>query len=99
MFVLLDQTVLVDRVRWFRAKAEAERYKEEIEILEEEIRRTFTSFSRLRTVWEALAHGPHKSGYSSYAYKIAASWGKLADDMSSRWHGLSVVPLEVIAAD
>ncbi|KIJ23837.1 hypothetical protein M422DRAFT_195437 [Sphaerobolus stellatus SS14] len=58
-----------DRVRWFRAKANKDRWEEEIDILEEEFQRTKRSFARMEQVWKALAH---------VCDDTAEGWGKRA---------------------
>jgi hypothetical protein len=44
-----------DRVQWFRALADVERWQEEVEILTQESRRTVMGFQRMRDVWYALS--------------------------------------------
>jgi hypothetical protein len=46
---------LGDRVQWFRAQADMERWQEEVEILEEEFRRAIRGFEKMEQVWSSLA--------------------------------------------
>ncbi|KDR71018.1 hypothetical protein GALMADRAFT_15660, partial [Galerina marginata CBS 339.88] len=44
-----------DRVQWFRAKADMERWQEEVEILTQEFRRAIRGFEKMDQVWSSLA--------------------------------------------
>ena len=44
----------MDRVKWFRDCAACQRSREEKEILEEEFRRTISSFDRWEKIWNEL---------------------------------------------
>ncbi|GLB34092.1 hypothetical protein LshimejAT787_0109760 [Lyophyllum shimeji] len=77
----------MDRVKWFRDRAARDRSREEKEILEEEFRRSVTSFQRMSQVWTELAKDAKESrvGYGAYGYRQAAMYGKLADDCNTIW--------------
>ncbi|KAK7021435.1 hypothetical protein R3P38DRAFT_2435965, partial [Favolaschia claudopus] len=42
-------------VQWFRARADMERWQEEVEILAQEFRRSIKGFTKMRDVWTSLA--------------------------------------------
>lgn len=46
---------LDDRVQWFRQLAARDRWREEVDILEEEIRRLIRGFTKMADVWNTLA--------------------------------------------
>ncbi|KAG6848674.1 hypothetical protein H0H93_014968 [Arthromyces matolae] len=50
--------VATEKVQWFRARADMERWVEEVELLEEEFRRLIRSCRRMREVWTDLARIP-----------------------------------------
>ena len=76
-----SDTLLVRRVCWFRAKADMERWKEEVHILRAEMKCTSRTFTFLSDAWKAAGvhRGPQKAGYLAYAlersdmYSIMAS--------------------------
>lgn len=83
----------VERVRWFRARAARDRYKEELEILDEEFRRTQHSFTRTSEIWKkigektfALKKGCRvASGYRAFAHQQATIYARLADGAIKHW--------------
>jgi hypothetical protein len=84
----------VDRVRWFRASAACDRRKEELEILDEELRRTFTSFMRSAEIWKIIGDrsiNNRKSnqqvaiGFRAFAYKQAHMYAKLSQAAETHW--------------
>lgn len=87
-----DYTVL--RVQWFRARAERDRWREEVEILEAERRRIEKSHRRLAENWNILAkrHGcdsarPQRHpGVAAYAYRQAKTvHERLAEHCVKEW--------------
>jgi hypothetical protein len=48
-------SITADRVQWFRAFADMERWQEEVEILTQESRRTVMGFQKMRDVWYSLS--------------------------------------------
>ncbi|KAF8135240.1 hypothetical protein K438DRAFT_1640334, partial [Mycena galopus ATCC 62051] len=69
-----DWTKEGDKVQWFRAEAEMERWREQIEMKLAEWRTTMWSFAKYRDVWTELAkqEDPHDIGYIAYATQQAA---------------------------
>ncbi|TDL22683.1 hypothetical protein BD410DRAFT_803124, partial [Rickenella mellea] len=66
-------TTLVQRVKWFRARADKERSEEEVNILHEEFQRTMRSFSRMSEHWKTLGQDTkHSAGKRAYA--LGRSW-------------------------
>lgn len=84
----------VDRVRWFRTRAARDRYKEELEILDEEFKRTHCSFTRMKTMWMEIGRAQFNirqgdshlaRGYHAFACRQAAMYEKLANNASDHW--------------
>ncbi len=85
----------MERVRWFRTRAACDRYREELEILNEEFRRTYQSFARMTAIWEAIGDRQKKlrekdnsrlaNGYHAFAYRQAAMYAKLARNTAENW--------------
>lgn len=84
----------VERVRWFRMRAARDRYREEVEILNEEFRRTYQSFTRMSVIWKKIgdtqfklhaSNPPLASGYHAFASRQAAMYTKLADNTVENW--------------
>ncbi|KAK7016483.1 hypothetical protein R3P38DRAFT_3202642 [Favolaschia claudopus] len=59
-----------DRVQWFRAEAEVERWREHVEMRLAELLRSIRSFRKWDTVWTELADGV-QAGYRAYAKQKA----------------------------
>ncbi len=76
---------LVERVRWFREQAAVDRLKEELELLEEEFRRTHKTHLQMSEVWGRLATHTDNTGYACYARRQAHMYGLLAGDCHSIW--------------
>jgi hypothetical protein len=58
-----------------------ERWEEEIEILEEEFRRTVRSFEHMAEAWGVLAMTPNAAvGYSAYAFEHSQMYRDMAED-------------------
>ncbi|KAJ3575541.1 hypothetical protein NP233_g1026 [Leucocoprinus birnbaumii] len=80
----------IERARWFRERALLERLREELEILNEEFRRTHVSFAKMEEVWTKLAEGEHpNAGYAAYAHRHAAMYKRLAYQCSVTWEKAS----------
>lgn len=76
----------MERVRWYREKAAVDRLQEELEILEEEFRRTHKSFERMDEVWQELAIlNENVGGYSAYAWRKAKMYSRYAAECWSEW--------------
>ncbi|KAF4572398.1 hypothetical protein EYR36_006900 [Pleurotus pulmonarius] len=84
------------RVTWFRAKADMERWQEELEILGEEIRRTIRGLEKMASVWRGLATVKDiTSGNEAYAKKKAHMFEVLAHRMKVDWSApLPLVPTQ-----
>ncbi|KAJ6466512.1 hypothetical protein DFH09DRAFT_956689 [Mycena vulgaris] len=63
-----------DRIQWFRAEAEMERWREQIEIKLAEWRTTIRSFARYKLAWAEVAElqQPEDHGYIAYAKQKSA---------------------------
>ena len=70
----------VDRVRWFRTRAEMEHWEEEVLILCAEFNRTEWTFAFLSHAWKQTATTVigAKLGYAAFAYKHADMYGHMA---------------------
>lgn len=82
------------KVRWFRARANRDRFREEVDILHAELERTKATFARMKTVWEGLsarikaggegaaAHSQSRVqlGKEAYAAKQASIYAQWAED-------------------
>lgn len=69
-------------------RARVERFREEIEILEEEFSRTHRAFSKQAQVWEELSIKKQGLGFSCYANRQAAISDRLALDCQEEWRTL-----------
>ena len=84
--MLIFATIVVDRVQWFRDRAQMQRWEEEVEILEEEFRRTIRSFDRMAEVWTQLANTPNTAmGYAPYAFRHAQGYHDMAEDCRTKF--------------
>ncbi|KAK7447453.1 hypothetical protein VKT23_014162 [Stygiomarasmius scandens] len=69
------------KVRWFRARAELERWQEEVEILGEEFRRCIRGFEKMEDIWGRVAEKwKHNPGYVAYACSQASSFARRAQN-------------------
>lgn len=66
-----------DRVQWFRAEAEMQRWLEEWELLQAEFLRCIRSFKKSQGIWKQLATSNTNPGYAAYAFKTAAMFAKM----------------------
>jgi hypothetical protein len=69
-------------VKWFRERAERDRFQEEVQILEAEFERTITSHGRMAEVWSELASrcSESKPGAAAYAHKKVGMYHQLQCD-------------------
>lgn len=74
----------VDRVQWFRARADMERWQEEVEILEEELWRMVRGCQRMDVVWTKMAEKCEKAGYKAYALQKAFMFKRMSDDANTK---------------
>ncbi|KAJ7806353.1 hypothetical protein B0H14DRAFT_2610516 [Mycena olivaceomarginata] len=79
--VLNLTTLQGDRVQWFRAEAEMQRWQEQGEQKLAELLRTNRSFLKMEDTWTALAlqNSPTKPGHSAYAKQKAVMYRKRAE--------------------
>lgn len=75
----------VDRVKWFRDRADRDRFREEVEILEAEFERTVLSHTRMADVWTQLADASSGPGAEAYAHKKACMYRGLANECSEAY--------------
>jgi len=59
--------LLGDRVQWFRAEAEMERWREEWEIKQADFLRCIRSFAKMSSVWQVIASNTVEAGKCAYA--------------------------------
>ena len=84
--VPLAENDTVRHVRWFRAKAEMERYEEEVLILHQEIKRTQRTFIFLSNVWTSKVESESsRPGYSAFAYECADMYSRMVSDCESEY--------------
>ncbi|TDL13796.1 hypothetical protein BD410DRAFT_846611 [Rickenella mellea] len=89
-----------ERVRWFREKADRDRWQEEVDILEEEFRRTIRSFQKMSATWDKLAdQNSEKGGYVAYARRQAAMFKKMEVDCSNRFTKAAGPASEVVHSE
>lgn len=75
-------TLTARRVHWFRSRALAARWIEEIALLLEEMRRTVRFFGRSREVWETRARDRdqhNEPGAAAYARRQAHRYSRLIE--------------------
>jgi hypothetical protein len=67
-----------DRVQWFRAEAEMQRWQEQVEQKLAELLRTGRSFAKMQSVWSELAERqlPDQLGAAAYARQKAAMYAR-----------------------
>jgi DNA-binding GntR family transcriptional regulator len=75
----------VDRVKWFRDRADRDRFREEVQILDAEFKRTIISFSRMSHVWNELAIKASSPGSAAYARKKAIMYRGLEEDCAQAY--------------
>ncbi|KAI1789500.1 hypothetical protein LXA43DRAFT_892819 [Ganoderma leucocontextum] len=79
----------VRRVHWFRSSAVCTRWKEEVRLLEEEMRRTLRFHAYHRDQWEAHLRkkiASQEPGAAAYARKQAHRYERLIDACKKRFH-------------
>ena len=68
-------------MRWFRAKADYERWEEEVLLLQEELKRTHRTFRFLSDAWiNSISRDKCKRGYSEYAHERASMYTRMANE-------------------
>ncbi|KAJ6514598.1 hypothetical protein DFH09DRAFT_1431747 [Mycena vulgaris] len=72
---------MCDRVQWFRAEAEMQRWQEQKEQKLVELLRTIRSFDKMGRVWTQLADlAPNQPGHAAYARQKAAMYERRAEE-------------------
>lgn len=86
--------VSVVRIEWAKARAHSMRWREEVSLLEEEMRRT-TAFLLWRSDWwtqqvgrRGLPEGPQLEGETAYALRQAAVQSQLVQVFAAEWEAL-----------
>jgi hypothetical protein len=71
-----------DRVQWFRAEAEMQRWQEQKEQKLVELLRTIRSFFKMQQVWTELAneHSSNQPGHAAYARQEAAMYQRRVEE-------------------
>lgn len=73
--------VLGDRVQWFRAEAEMQRWQEQKEQKLVELLRTIRSFVKMQSVWSQLGDShANQPGHAAYARQKAWMYERRAED-------------------
>ena len=62
-------------MQWHRARALAERWEEEVEIIEEEFRRAARGWNKMSEVWLKLGEHYQSGGHRAYAMQKASAYG------------------------
>ncbi|KAJ7209387.1 hypothetical protein B0H12DRAFT_1033950, partial [Mycena haematopus] len=82
------------RIEWAKTRARAMRWQEEVDLLEEEMRR-ISQFLRWRSEWwsgkvdrRGLGEGPQREGETAYAIRQASIQATLADEFAREWEEL-----------
>ncbi|KAJ6479795.1 hypothetical protein C8R45DRAFT_1101241 [Mycena sanguinolenta] len=73
-----------DRVQWFRAETEMQRWQEQIEQKLAELLRTYRSFTKMQAVWLELAASAVQHGAAAYARQKAAMYMRRASEADVR---------------
>lgn len=69
-----------NKVEWFRARIDLRQWREEIEILDEELKRTAAWFKRMSSLWHSLAGQSSARGYSEYAHQKAVMFARRSEE-------------------
>jgi len=77
LFVSILKTVAGDRVQWFRAEAEMQRWREEWEFKQADFMRTISTFQRMSSVWGELGTVSSAPGSIAYSKKQSAMYQEM----------------------
>ena len=75
----------VHRVKWFRDRADVDRWREEVSILEAEAIRVPTWHQKTAQNWTQLSNCNDSPGHRAYAFKQAAIHTRLQQRFLSEW--------------
>ncbi|KAJ6484891.1 hypothetical protein C8R45DRAFT_931325 [Mycena sanguinolenta] len=74
------------RVQWHRARADMERWQEEVEILGQAFHRAIQGFNKTKTIWTALTHEhENEPGKQAYALKVAGMYQQMGKDAQEQF--------------
>ncbi|KAG6810243.1 hypothetical protein H0H87_011248, partial [Tephrocybe sp. NHM501043] len=83
------------RVEWLKSRARAARFREEVDLLQEEMRRVLSFLAWQADFWRKKAetsshlyNGPRAGGLAAYAHRQAALRSNLAARFSDMWRPL-----------
>ncbi|RXW19693.1 hypothetical protein EST38_g6158 [Candolleomyces aberdarensis] len=79
-----------DRVHWFRAEAEMERWREQWEVKLVEFLRCIRSFDTMSQTWTTLATRQSSSSYAAFARKKALMYKQMAGDVQTAFRGIQL---------
>lgn len=86
-------TEIGDRVQWFRAEAEKQRWQEELERKQAEFMRCIRAFARMADVWTHVAKAkPESAGQVAYARRQAAMWARMESECRARFEEAGYSP-------
>jgi len=74
---ITSNLVTGDRVQWFRAEAEVERWREEWEAKQADFKRCISTFGKMTSVWLELSRSSDNPGNIAYAKKQSAMFGEM----------------------
>ncbi|KAJ6481348.1 hypothetical protein DFH09DRAFT_950853, partial [Mycena vulgaris] len=74
------------KVQWHRARADVERWQEELEIVGQEFCRALQGFKKMHSVWTALADDHENNpGRKAYASKVASMYEQMEKNMCQQF--------------
>ena len=78
-----------ERVQWFRAEAEMQRWQEQVEQKLAELLRTIRSFDKMSKTWTALSltQPSNLPGHIAYAKKKASMYEKMGSNCEKKLEG------------
>jgi hypothetical protein len=78
-----------ERVQWFRAEADMQRWQEQVEQKEAELLRIIRSFDKMKETWTALSliQANHLPGHVAYAKKKASMFEAMENDCKKKLEG------------
>lgn len=78
-----------DRVQWFRAEAEMQRWQEQVEQKLAELLRTIRSFGKMKETWTelSLTQASNLPGHVAYAKKKASMYETMENDCRRKLEG------------
>ncbi|KAJ7035891.1 hypothetical protein C8F04DRAFT_954397 [Mycena alexandri] len=81
-----EEEAWIDRVKWFRDRANRDRAVEQVELVEVKVDRTIKSFEKNAEVWKTLeTRSVTGSGKAAYAHVKSLMYSKLATECAATW--------------